>query len=126
MANLADTPHLRRHAGLGTLTWLRQAVSGLLLLALGGLHMTANHFVVEGGLRNFAQVQAYLRQPLILTLELLFLVFVTWHALLGVRAILFDLGLSDQAEKRVTGVLTILGALTVGYGVWLTWVVINL
>ncbi len=47
-------------------------------------------------------------------------------ALLGVRAILFDFGLSDQAEQRVTGALTILGALTIGYGLCLTWVVINL
>jgi succinate dehydrogenase hydrophobic anchor subunit len=62
----------------------------------------------------------------ILPLEILFLITVTVHALLGVRAILFDLGLSDQAERRVTQALAAVGVLTIGYGLWLTWVVIRL
>jgi succinate dehydrogenase hydrophobic anchor subunit len=119
-------PQARPRAGLGSLSWLVQAVSGILLLFLGGLHMFANHFVVEGGLRNFEDAQAYLRHPVILPLEILFLITVTVHALLGVRAILFDLGLSDQAERRVTQALAAVGVLTIGYGLWLTWVVIRL
>jgi hypothetical protein len=43
-----------------------------------------------------------------------------------VRAILFDLGLSDQAERRVTQALAAVGVVTIGYGLWLTWVVIRL
>ena len=111
---------------LGNLSWLSQAVSGLLLVALGGLHMTANHFMVAGGLQNFADVQAYLRNPVFLVFEVSFLCVVTWHAMLGVRSIIFDLGLSHEAEQRVTTVLTVIGVLTVVYGMWLTWVVINL
>jgi succinate dehydrogenase hydrophobic anchor subunit len=111
---------------LGALGWLAQAASGLALVILGGLHMTANHFVVTGGLRNFDQVQAYLRNPVVLILEGLFLAMVSLHAMLGVRAIVFDLGLSAQAEKRVTAILTLAGVLTVGYGLWLTLVVINI
>jgi succinate dehydrogenase/fumarate reductase cytochrome b subunit len=68
-------------------------------------------------------VQAYLRHPAIMPFEVLFLITVTAHALLGVRAIVFDLGLSASGEKRVTQVLTIVGMLTVAYGLWLTWVV---
>ena len=68
---------------------------------------------------------AYLRTPIILVLEVLFLVCVTTHALLGVRAILLDFGLSERAEKRVSQWLTVLGILTFGYGLWLTWVIIH-
>jgi succinate dehydrogenase hydrophobic anchor subunit len=96
---------------------------GLVLLL--GLHFIANHFIAKGGLRDFADVVAYLRTPIILVLEVLFLIVVTSHALLGVRAILLDLGLSDRVEKRLSQVLTVLGVLTVGYGLWLTWIIIR-
>jgi succinate dehydrogenase hydrophobic anchor subunit len=126
MENTFERPTARPRTGLGSLSWLVQAVSGIMLLFLAGLHMFANHFVVEGGLRNFEDAQAYLRHPVILPLEILFLITVTVHALLGVRAVLFDLGLSDRAERRVTQALAAVGVVTIGYGVWLTWVVINL
>jgi succinate dehydrogenase hydrophobic anchor subunit len=103
--------------------WLAQAVTGLLLIGLLALHMLAHHFVVPEGIRDFAGVVDYLRTPVIVALEVAFLVTVTAHALLGVRAILFDLGLSPRAERRVTRGLTLLGLLTVAYGLWLTWTI---
>ncbi len=108
-----------------TSTWLWQVFTGVGLLILLGLHFIANHFIAKGGLRDFADVVAYLRTPIILVLEVLFLVVVTSHAMLGVRAILLDFGLSDRAEKRLSQALTALGVLTVGYGLWLTWVIIR-
>ena len=105
--------------------WIWQAVTGIGLIFLVGLHMIAHHFIVEGGLRNYQEVAAYLRHPVILLLEPLFLITVTTHALLGVRAILFDFGLSEAAEKRVTQVMWVIGVLTVGYGLWLTWMIIR-
>src|SRR5947209_18915882 len=98
---------------------------GVGLVLLLGLHFIANHFIAKGGLRDFADVVAYLRTTIILVLEVLFLIVVTSYALLGVRAILLDLGLSDRVEKRLSQVLTIFGVLTVGYGLWLTWVIIR-
>ena len=104
-------------------SWLWQAVTGTGLIILASLHMIAHHFVAEGGLRDYAGVVDYLRNPLIIVLEVLFLITVTAHALLGARAILFDFGLSEAAEKRVTQALWIFGILTVGYGLWLTWTI---
>ena len=108
-----------------TAAWLWQVFTGIGLVILLGLHFIANHFIAKGGLRDFADVVAYLRNPVILVLEILFLLCVTSHALLGVRAILVDLGLSERAEKRVSQALTLLGVLTVGYGLWVTWAVIR-
>src|SRR5450759_721194 len=104
-------------------SWLWQAFTGVSLVLLLGLHFVANHFIAKGGLRNFADVVAYLSSPLILVLEVLFLVVITTHAMLGVRAILLDFGLSDHAEKRLSQALTVMAILTVGYGLWLTWVI---
>lgn len=115
----------RSQTGVGSLGWIWQAATGVGLVILAGLHMFAHHFVVEGGLRNFQQVQAYLGNPLIWPLEVLFLVVVTAHALLGVRAVVFDLGLSEAAERRVTQVLWGVGVLTVVYGLWLTWTILT-
>jgi succinate dehydrogenase hydrophobic anchor subunit len=102
-------------------TWIWQAFSGLLLIALLTLHMVAHHFVVEGGLRDFDDVLAYIRNPLIIILEMTFLVVVTYHALVGLRAILSDLGLKASTRKNVNVLLTVLGVVMVGWGFYLTW-----
>jgi succinate dehydrogenase cytochrome b556 subunit len=99
--------------------WIWQALSGVLLILLLGLHMVAQHYVVEGGLRTFQDVVAYLQNPVILILEALFLLVVTYHAMVGVRAILFDLGLSDAARRTTTRVLTVLGLLILLWGGYL-------
>jgi len=108
-----------------TAAWLWQVFTGVGLVILVGLHFVANHFVAKGGLRDFAEVVAYLRDPFILVLELLFLLCVTTHALLGVRAIFLELGLSQRAERRLDLVLKIVGVLTVAYGLGVTFVVIR-
>ncbi len=105
--------------------WLWQVFTGAGLVFLLGLHIIANHFIVNGGLRDFADVVSYLRNPIILVLEVLFLIVVTVHALLGVRAIAMDFGLSDRIEKRLSQALTIIGMLTVIYALWLTWTIIR-
>ena len=103
----------------GALAWLGQAVSGILLLILLGLHMIAHHFVVKGGLRGYQDVMDYIRNPLIAAIELIFLVVVSYHSMIGLRAVLFDLGMSPSQEKWVTRSVTVLGVVMVGYGVWL-------
>jgi succinate dehydrogenase hydrophobic anchor subunit len=112
----------RNSAGL---SWWLQSVSGFLLVVLLLVHMIANHFVVPGGLQTYRDVVNYLSNPMIVILELAFLIVVTAHALLGVRAILFDTGLSRQSERRASALLTILGVLIVAYGVWLTALIAN-
>lgn len=105
--------------------WIWQAVSGVLVLGLITLHMIANHFVVKQGLRDFHDVVVYLSNPIVLVLEVLFLFVVTWHGLLGLRAVLFDFGLSPRTERRITRVLWVLGIAIVVYGLWLTSVIIS-
>lgn len=106
-------------------SWILQAVTGVLLVALLGFHMYANHFVVEGGLQTYADVVAYLAAPIIVAWEVVFLGVVTWHAMLGVRAIIFDFGLSRATERTVTLVLAVIGAAIVAYGLWLTYVIVT-
>ena len=106
-------------------SWILQALTGALLVVLLGLHMVVQHFVVAGGLRNFDQVVQYLSNPFVFLLEIAFLIVVTWHALLGVRAVLLDLGLKPAAERKLSTTLTIIGVVVVAYGVWLSATIIS-
>lgn len=106
-------------------SWFWQAVTGIALLLLVGLHMIAHHFIVEGGIRDFRQVIEYLSNPIIIVLEIAFLIVVTVHAVLGVRSILFDLGLSARAERAITIGGIVVGVGTVLYGFWLMYAILN-
>jgi len=99
-------------------TWSLTALSGIALLVLVTVHMIAHHFVVDeiGGLRTYAQVLDYVGNPVIVVLELALLVAVTVHAMLGLRSVLFDFGLSAPAKRNVSRALVVLGTLTIGYG----------
>lgn len=99
--------------------WLVQAFSGLLLVFILGAHMIAHHFIVEGGLRNYQQVLEYVANPVVFIIEVLFVILAVIHALLGVRAIVIDLRPSAAALRVVNWVLLVVGAVTIGYGLWL-------
>jgi succinate dehydrogenase hydrophobic anchor subunit len=104
-----------------TFAWLAQVVSGALLLALLTVHMIAQHFMVEGGLRTYDQVIAWIRNPVVFAVEALLLVCVTWHGIAGVHAVLLDLGLRGRAERIAARVLLDLGVITILYGLWLLY-----
>ena len=101
-------------------SWILQAFTGVMLVVLLGLHMVVQHFVVAGGLRNYLQVVQYISNPFVFLLEIAFLIIVTWHALLGVRAVILDLGLTPAGERKVTAILSIVGVIVVAYGIWLS------
>jgi len=107
----------------GTL-WLAKAVSGVLLVGFLGLHLVAQHFLVEGGLRTYADVVAYLRQPLALAAEIGLLASVIVHAALGVRAILVEMLPSDRALRRASWVVGVIAVAGFAYGIGLTLVVV--
>jgi succinate dehydrogenase / fumarate reductase, membrane anchor subunit len=102
-----------------------QVVSGVALLLLLGLHMIAQHFIVPTGLRYYADVIEWLRNPVMIVLEVTFLVVVTYHALVGVRSILFDFGFSERTERLITNLLWAVGLVTVVYGMALFAAILN-
>ena len=118
-----DRPRAVRQPGRqgGGWAWILQVVTGAALIVLVVVHLVAQHFVADapGGLRDRASVLAYLGDPVVVVVESLFLLAVTWHAMLGVRSILLDLGLSATGRRRVTVGVTALGVVTLGYGFWM-------
>jgi succinate dehydrogenase hydrophobic anchor subunit len=102
-----------------TFAWVAQVISGLLLLVLLTVHMVAQHFVVEGGLRSYEQVIDWIRNPVVFAVEALLLVCATWHGIAGVHAVLLDLGLRGRTERIVAQALGYLMVATILYGLWL-------
>ncbi len=107
----------------GAVRWLLQAVSGLLLIALLGVHMIANHYIAAGGLRTYEEVVAYLSHPVVLAWEVIFLIIVTFHAVLGVRSVLYDLGPSPHTQQWIDRLVGLAGIGAVLYGLWLLWAI---
>jgi succinate dehydrogenase hydrophobic anchor subunit len=99
-------------------SWRWAAATGVALLVLVTIHMVAHHFVVEavGGLRTYDHVLDYIANPVIFVIESIFLVVVTIHAMLGLRSVLFDFGLSERGKSLVSKGVAVLGVLTVVYG----------
>ena len=85
---------------------MAQVTSGVLLLVLLTVHMVAQHFVVSGGPRTYADVVAWIRNPVEFAVEALLLVCVTWHGIAGVHAVLLDLAVA-----------------TIRYGLWLLYMI---
>jgi succinate dehydrogenase hydrophobic anchor subunit len=107
------------HTSAASRWFLVQVISGVLLIIALAFHMIAHHFIVKGGLRDYKQVLDYVQHPVMFVLEAAFIIVATVHALLGVRAILYDLGPAPAAARWIDRGLLALGALTTVYGLWL-------
>ena len=104
-----------------TRTWFATALTGAAVLVLVTVHMVAHHFVVQqvGGLRTYTQVIEYIGNPWIFSIEAVFLVVVTWHAMLGLRAVLRDLNLPGALGRIADRGPVVLGVITVLFGLTL-------
>ncbi|MEX1262681.1 MAG: hypothetical protein WEE66_01905 [Actinomycetota bacterium] len=100
-------------------SWRWTAITGISLLVLVTIHMVAHHFVVDsiGGLRTYQHVLDYVSTPIIFVIEGVFLVVVTVHAMLGLRSVLLDFGLSEHRRRLLERGLVVLGTVTVVYGI---------
>ncbi len=95
------------------------------MVLLLGMHWIAQHYLASGGLRSFVDVETYLRQPFTLALEISFLIVVSGHALMGVRAILLDLNLKPGLQRALDIFLWSAGLATLLYGIQLVMQVIH-
>jgi succinate dehydrogenase hydrophobic anchor subunit len=108
-------------------SWRWTAITGISLLVLVTIHMVAHHFIVDeiGGLRTYRDVLEYVSTPIIFVIECVFLVAVTAHAMLGLRSVLLDFGLSDRWRRVVDRGLVVLGIATAAYGLVLISVLVS-
>ncbi len=103
----------------GALLWTIKILGGLLIIVFLGIHFIINHLVAPEGLLNYEQVLNYYQNPLIPLMEIVFLVFVIGHSLLGLRSIILDLNPTARLLKILDILFIIIGGVGIIYGTWL-------
>jgi len=112
--------------GEGLWLWLSKFITGALIIFLIGIHLVVNHFVAEGGLQTFQDVIRYFSNPVIVLMEIVFLIVVVAHALVGLRSVILDLNPVRKVMVVIDWALVIVGVGSIVYGIWLALVIASL
>lgn len=113
-------------ASEGTWLWLLKIFSGGLIIILLLVHFIVNHFVAEGALLTWTDVISYYANPWIVLMEIIFLVVVISHGLVGLRSVILDLKPSPRIQGMIDILLIAIGLVSTGYGIWLALAVASL
>lgn len=107
--------------GENTWLWLIKIITGPLLVIILGLHFTVNHYMgsMPSGLMTYDDVIRYFQNPLVVAIEILFLITVVTHSLIGLHGILLDLHPSRNLLVIFTWLHGIIGISAIVYGIWL-------
>ena len=103
----------------GAARWLIKIVAGLFIVVLLGIHFVVNHIAAPGGLLTYADVVKYYQNPIVVIMEITFLIVVVIHAFLGLRSIILDLNPTQNILKAINYILLFLGVVSITYGIWL-------
>lgn len=117
MQNSILKPKTREGAGL----WMIKIFGGAVIVIVLTVHFIVNHLVAPGGLLSYADVIRYFQSPIVIVMEITFLVVAVVHSLLGVRSILLDLNPSDRVLKGIDIAALMVGTIAIVYGVWLAF-----
>lgn len=122
------TPVSGPRPGETTWIWLIKIVTGPLLVLVLILHLTVNHYLgsLASGLMSREDVLQYYQNPIIPAIEILFVITVVTHSLIGLRGIILDLNPSRPILKMVTWILVLFGVSAVVYGSWLALTIASL
>lgn len=114
--------------GENTWLWLTKIITGPLLLIILGLHFTVNHYMgsMSSGLMTYEDVIRYFQNPIVVVIEILFLITVVTHSLIGFHGILLDMHPSRTLLMMSTWLHVILGIAAIVYGVWLALTIASL
>lgn len=111
--------HLSRHPGqalssyrTGTWAWLLHRISGLLILAYLYFHLfILSSILWPGGARTFNRVVGQVTTPPFILADLALIAVVLYHALNGIRVMLFDLNLFIGQQRAVFWLLMAAGGM---------------
>ena len=107
--------------GENTWTWLLKIATGPLLVLILILHLTVNHYLgsLSSGLMTYEDVIRYFQNPIIVAIEILFVVTVVTHSLLGFHSILLDMHPPRSLLVISTWLHVMVWIAAVVYGIWL-------
>ena len=113
-----------KQSPIGTINWLLQRISAVLLVIFLGFHLLLLHTMKLNA--TYDAVTERLKTTLYLIVDLTLLLLVTYHALNGIRMILYDVVFKDTHRKVISIFLVLLGILTWGAGAWILFMAITM
>ena len=118
----------RPRPGENTWLWLIKIVTGPLLLIVLGLHFIVNHYMgsMSSGLMTYDDIIRYFQNPIIVAIEILFLVTVVTHSLIGFHGILLDMHPSRNLLIISTWLHVFFGVSAVVFGICLALTIASL
>lgn len=108
---------------IGPLSWFFQAVSGLFMVFFVGVHLYLAHINFGNPIAFFRAVLINMHNPWWLLFYISFTWIVTYHALNGVKGIVYDMEIKENTKKFVSYGLIVLYFVTVIYGTVLAIIV---
>jgi succinate dehydrogenase cytochrome b556 subunit len=101
----------------GIYGWLLQRITAALVFIALGAHFWAIHYDMVGAEITYNSVVHRFGNPWLVTVDIALLTTGIYHALNGVRAVIFDFGLSAKAQRAVTCGLIVFGLLALLFGI---------
>jgi len=99
---IINTPLWPGNYRLGMWAWLIQRVTGLGLVLYVFMHLFVISSSIAGqGGKSFDEVMSFLKAPFFIVLEILLMAAVLYHALNGIRILLFDVGIGVRRQKEL-------------------------
>ncbi len=99
-------------------TWFLQRISAVILFIALGLHIGFLHFSNVGEPLNYGDVMARLKTPVLISLDILLLIFGLYHALYGLYSVFLDFDSGKKERIVVLGLLVAMGLGFVGFGLF--------
>jgi len=106
----------------GMWAWVGHRLTGLVLVAYVFLHLSfiSTASMAEGG-ADFDTLMATTSQPLFVAMDFLLVIVVIYHAMNGLRVVLFDLGIGIRRQKLVFWVTMAVAAILIVGGLLAIW-----
>ncbi len=106
----------------GMWAWVGHRLTGLVLVAYVFLHLSfiSTASMAEGG-ADFDALMETTSQPLFVAMDFLLVIVVIYHAMNGLRVVLFDLGIGIRRQKLVFWVTMAVAAVLIVGGLLAIW-----
>lgn len=116
----------RKGLPTGSIQWLFQAISGAFVVFFLGVHLYVAHINGGSPVELFNTVVNNLKNPWWLAFFIAFVWIITYHAMNGVKGIVYEMGISARAKKIASYILTALFIILVIYGTALSLIVASM
>lgn len=106
----------------GMWAWVGHRLTGLALVAYVFLHLSfiSTASMAEGG-ADFDALMEITSKPLFVAMDFLLVIVVIYHAMNGLRVVLFDLGIGIRRQKLVFWITMAISAVLIIGGLWAIW-----